>query len=142
MVEKSRIQAKNNVSHSDQSYTFVVDYGQYMEMQAFGGNQPGDSYYFTLLSVYNLGVVNCAHIHSEEAEPKDHMHCHVNHEGIASKGANNVASLILQILTEIGVMRGRRGRWIVHCLQQLFRPKQEQHSFEIGTLLVWELQGC
>ncbi len=105
LVEKSRTHAKNNVCHSHRSYTFVVDYGQNMEMPSFGGNQPGDTYYFTPLSVYNLGVVNCAHIHSGETEPKDHMHCHLYHEGIASKGANNVASLILKTLTEIGVMR-------------------------------------
>ncbi len=76
-----------------------------MEMPSFGENQPGDTYYFTLLSVYNVGVVNCAHIHSGEKEPQDHMYCHVYHEDIASNRANNVASLILKTLTEICVMR-------------------------------------
>ncbi len=71
-------------------------------MPCFGSNQTGDTYYFTPLSVYNLGIVNCAHVHLGETVPKDHMHYHVYHEGIAIKEASNVASLILKTLRERG----------------------------------------
>ncbi len=99
LVDKARSDAKAKVPHSKRTYTFVVDYGQNMEMPCFGGNQPGDSYYFTPLCVYNLGIVNCAHVHAGETDAKDHMHCHVYWECIVSKGENNVASLILKYLT-------------------------------------------
>ncbi len=75
-----------------------------MEMTCFGGNQLGDTNYFTPLSVYNLEVVNCAHLHKSENDPKDHMHCHIYHEGVASKGANNVASLILKTLSDANII--------------------------------------
>ena len=74
-------------------------------MPCFGGNQPGDTYYFTPLSVYNLGVVNCAHLYEGEPDPKDCMHCHVYNEGVASKGANNVASLILKTLSDANIIQ-------------------------------------
>ncbi len=41
-----------------------------MEIPSFGANQPCDAYYFTAMSVYNLRVVNCSHIHNGEVEPK------------------------------------------------------------------------
>ncbi len=105
MVEKSRTHAKNNVCHSEKSSTFVADYGQNMEIPSFGANQPGDTYYSTPMCVYNLEVVHCAHIHSGVTKPKDHMHCHVYHEGVDCKGANNVASLILKTFSDTNIMR-------------------------------------
>ncbi len=86
-----------------QNVHFVVDFGQNMEMPCFGGNQPGDIYYFTPLSVYNLGAVNCAHVHEGETDAKNQMHCRVHHEGIASKEATNVTSLILKTLTDANI---------------------------------------
>ncbi len=76
-----------------------------MEIPSFEGNQPGDTYYFIPLSVYNLGIVNFAHIQRGETEPKDHMLCHVYHKGVVSKGVNNIASLILKTLTETTITR-------------------------------------
>ncbi len=105
MVDKARSHIKDNIPHSEQSYTFVVDYGQNLEMPCFGANQLGDTYYFTPLSVYNLEVVNCAHVHLGDTEPKDNMHCHVYHEGIAAKWANNVASLILKSLADAKIIQ-------------------------------------
>ncbi len=63
LVGKSKTYAKSNVCHSEKSYTFVVYYGQNMEMPSFGANYPGDTYYFTPI-VYNPGVVNCAHVYN------------------------------------------------------------------------------
>ncbi len=105
LVCKARLDCKNNLSHSDRSYTFVVDYGQNMEVPFFGETQPGDSYYYTPMSVYNLGVVNSGHLHDGENEPKDHMHCHVYDEGIAGKGSNNVASLIMKTLHDLKLLK-------------------------------------
>ncbi len=79
LVCKARSHIKDNIPHSEQSYAFIVDYGQNLEMPCFGVNQPGDTYYFTPLSVYYLGVVNCAQVHFGNTESKDHIHCYVYH---------------------------------------------------------------
>ncbi len=44
LVDKARSDVKAKTSHSKQTYTFVVNYGQIMEMPCFGGNQPGNTY--------------------------------------------------------------------------------------------------
>jgi hypothetical protein len=59
--------------------------------------------------VYNLGVVNYAHNYGDlnaegKRDIKEHMHAHVYHEGIGKKGANNVASLVMKTLIDLGMM--------------------------------------
>ncbi len=76
-----------------------------MDIPFFGSSQPGDTYYYTPMSVYNLGVVNTAHIHHSNHEPIDHMHCHVYSKGVAGKGSNNVASLIIKTLDGLNLLR-------------------------------------
>ncbi len=83
--------------HSLKTYTFVVNYGQNMELPSFRKEQPGCTYYFSPLSVYNLGVVNHAHVYDDGCI-SEHLHVHVYHEGIGKKGATNVASLIIKTL--------------------------------------------
>ncbi len=72
-------------------YTFIVNYRQNMELPIFRKEeQSGCIYYFSLVSVYNLGVVNHTHV-------SEHLHAHVYHKGVEKKGVNNVASLIIKM---------------------------------------------
>ncbi len=104
LVEKDRSDAKANTHQSKHSYTFVDYYGQKMEMPCFECNHQAIPFLFTCLSVYNIGVMDCAHVLSGETDPKDHMHCHVCYEGVASKRANNVVSLILKTSTDANII--------------------------------------
>ena len=47
--------------HAERTYTFVVDYGQNMELPVFNKQQPGCTYYYSPMSVNNLGIVHHAH---------------------------------------------------------------------------------
>ena len=95
-----------DMPHSERVNTLVVDYGQNMEMPAFNASQPGETYYYSPLSVYNLGVVNSAHVANEDYDnPYEHLHAHVYHKGQGQKGGNNVASLILKTLKSQGIMK-------------------------------------
>ncbi len=60
-------------------FIFCVIMTNLLEMPSFWGNLPDDTYYFPPLSVYNLEVVSCAHIHSGKTDPKDNMHWHDYH---------------------------------------------------------------
>ena len=73
--------------------TLVVDYGQNMEIPWFGSTQPGDTYYYSPLTVNNLGIVDCV---------DDTLTAHVYHEGEGKKGGSNVASLIMKTLNLLG----------------------------------------
>ena len=70
----------------------------------FNQNQPGCTYYYSPLGVYNLGVVDHAHAYGN-GEFKDHMHTHVYHKGGGKKGTNNVVSLMMKTFTKINILR-------------------------------------
>ena len=90
--------------HSERTYTFVVDYGQNMELPVFNKEQPGCTYYFSPMKVNNLGVVDHAHKYPD-GSVSAHMHCHVYTDAVGKKGANNVASLIMKTLRMLGLFK-------------------------------------
>ena len=102
LTAKARSDAEQKKPHTQRTYTLVVDYGQNMEIPSFKSSQPGVTYYYSPLSIYNLGVVDTAR--EFKGEHKDHMFCHVYHEGIGAKGANNVCSLIVKTLNKMGLL--------------------------------------
>ena len=74
-VRKAILDAKNKKTHKDRTYTFVVDYGQNMSLPSFNKEQPGTIYYYSPLSVYNLGMVDHAHVYEDETNnPREHMY--------------------------------------------------------------------
>ncbi len=91
------------VEHSDRTNTFVVDYGQNMEIPVFNEEQPGPTYNFSPVGVYNLGVVHHAHVYDNCTIGK-HMYAHVYNEAVGKKGANNVASLIVKTLRQLNLL--------------------------------------
>ena len=60
--------------HSERTYTFVVDYGQNMELPVFNKEQPGCTYYYSPMTVNNLGMVDHAHKYLD-GTVGEHMHC-------------------------------------------------------------------
>ena len=53
---------KAKKSHSNRSYSFVVDYGQNIELPVFHAKRPGPMYYYSPPTISNLGMVNHAHV--------------------------------------------------------------------------------
>ena len=103
-IDEAQVDAKEGKEHSQRRYTFVVDYGQNMELPVYNKQQPGCTYYFSPLGVYNLGMVNHAHTY-EDGTVREHMYAHVYHEGVGKKGANNVSSLIVKTLRQLNLLR-------------------------------------
>ena len=85
-------------------YTFVVDYGQNMELPLFNEQQAGATYYLSPMTANNLGIVNHAHKYPS-GTVGEHMHCHVYTDAVGKKGANNVASLIMKTLKHLNLLR-------------------------------------
>lgn len=103
-IEEAQRDARAGKRHSERKYTFVVDYGQNMELPVYNSEQPGCTYYFSPLSVYNLGMVDHAHLY-KDGEVSEHMYAHVYHEGVEKNGANNVASLVMKTLRQLNIIR-------------------------------------
>ncbi len=86
-------------------YTLTCDFGQNMQCPCFNSNQPGSTYYYTPLNIYNFGVVDHSHDYGNRTIG-NHMHCHnVYHEGISKKGGAIVASLIVKTLQYMNILR-------------------------------------
>ena len=69
------------------------DYSQNLDMPHFGGEQPGDTYYYSPLNIYVFGLVNMA---------TEVLLAYVYGEGEGEKGGNNVPSLIYKHLIDNG----------------------------------------
>jgi hypothetical protein len=81
--------------HEERSYCLVRDYCQNLSLLYFGGEQPGDTYYFSPLFVYVFGI---ADVSKDRAQLLGYGY----HEGEGAKGGNNVASLLMQGLKDLG----------------------------------------
>jgi hypothetical protein len=89
--------------HLVRRYTFVVDYGHNMELLVYNKEQPGCRYYFSSMSIYNLGVVDHAHMYND-GWVSEHLHCHIYTKGIGKKDANNVVLLIMKTLQRLNLL--------------------------------------
>jgi hypothetical protein len=74
-----------------------------MELPVYNKEQPGCTYYFSPMSVYNLGVVNHAHVY-DDGQVSERLHCHVYTKGVSKKGASNVALLIMKTLQKLNLL--------------------------------------
>ena len=86
----------NGVSWPDRRDMFVCDYAQNMDLPHFGGEQPGDVYYFSPL---NINIFGCCDYSTEN------MQTFIYNEGEGKKGGNNVVLLLDQALGNIGVLK-------------------------------------
>ena len=80
---------KNGVQWPYRRDTFVCDYCKNGELPHFVNEQPGETYYYSLLGVYIFVMAN----YTDEK-----MNDYVYHEGEAAKGGNNVYSLVYKTL--------------------------------------------
>ncbi len=69
----------------------------------YNKEQPSCTYYFSPMSIYNLGVVNHAHV-CNDGWVSEHLHCHVYTEGVGKKGANNAELLIMKTLQKLNLL--------------------------------------
>jgi hypothetical protein len=79
------------VVHKDREYVIVCDYAQNMPLPHYGGEQPGEIYYFSPLTINLFGIVDLS------LSPNK-LNCYAYREFTAKKGSNNVASLLMRDL--------------------------------------------
>ena len=100
LAQQKSLEAKEDATkpHSERRYCFVMDYSQNLGLPHFGDEQPGETYYFSPLSVFCFGTIDCSTL-------PEKMHALVYKEGEGKKGGNNVSSLILFLLKEKGILK-------------------------------------
>ena len=88
MVRLAKLDKTQNLPFYCSRFVFTFDYAQNLSLPHYGEEQPGDTYYFTPLSMHVFGLVN----HSPH---QDHLYGFLYHEGQGKKGADNVSSIII-----------------------------------------------
>ena len=108
--EKIELAKASHLDNSTDSsvVTLVVDFCQNLDLPHLGGDQPGDTYYYSPIWLYCLGVVNVAH---------DHLYAYVYQEKDGKKGSNNVASMLMHYIQSYVLNDAQKARY--NC------PKQE-----------------
>ena len=76
----------NESNPTKRTVTLVMDFCQNLDLPHLGGEQPGDTYYYSPVWLYCLGIVDVA---------EDRLYAYLYDESSAKKGANNVASILL-----------------------------------------------
>ena len=79
---------------------FTIDMGQNLGIPNFEGEQPGDTFYLTPLTVLLFGVVD----NTTQVAGKEHMNAYVWQEFEGDRGANNIASCLLRDLKLRGLL--------------------------------------
>ena len=97
-VQEKRDEAKedfrNKVLWPYRNDMLVGDYFQNLDLPHFGGEQPGDTYYFSPLTINGFGVVDYS---------IEELNSYIYTEAEGKKGGNNVVSLLSNTLQKKGV---------------------------------------
>ena len=76
----------NEIIPSKKTVTLVMDFCQNLDLPHLGGEQPGDTYYYSLVWLYCLGIYDVS---------EDRLYAYLYDESSAKKGSNNIASVLL-----------------------------------------------
>ena len=90
-MNEAKKDKEDNQPIKDCTYTWCGDYCQNLDLPHFGNEQPGDTYYFSPLTVNVFGIAD----HSN-----DLLNAYVYTEATGKKGGNNVVSLIYKKLKD------------------------------------------
>jgi hypothetical protein len=116
--------------HEERSYCLVGDYCQNLSLPYFGGEQPGDTYYFSPLFVYVFGI---ADVSKDRAQLLGYGY----HEGEGAKGGNNVASFLMQGLKDLGwLIEDRCGRRLSIVMDNCGGQNKNKMVLHLITYLV------
>jgi hypothetical protein len=103
-LKKSKEDATNNTPHGERTYAMCADFAQNMEVPSFNSEQPGETYYFSPLTVNVFGIAE------EFTKPGTAtMTAFAYPEYDGKKGGDNVASLIMHFLGMHGLLDEEKG---------------------------------
>jgi hypothetical protein len=112
------------------SFCLVADYAQNLGLPHFGGEQPGDTYYYSPLAVYCFGLVDAS-------QSPEQLHCFGYTEDEGAKGGNNVASLIMKALKDMNwISPGKCGNRLSFIMDNCSGQNKNGHVLRLALLLV------
>ena len=109
----------------------VADYDQYLGLPHFGGEQPGDTYYYSPLAVYCFGIVDTS-VTPEQL----HAYGYTEDQG-GGKDGNNVASLLMRALQDLlWLVEGKTAKKLSIVMDNCSGQNKNGHVLHLALLLV------
>ena len=93
LIALSQLDISNHLPSLFRQKVLTIDMGQNLCLPNFEAEQPGDTYYFSPLTILLFGVVDNA-----TEDGKDRMNAYIWREFDGARGANNIASCLLKDL--------------------------------------------
>ena len=97
-----------NLPHNERTYLYYFDYAQNVQCPQFGGEQPGETYYYSPLNVNVFGIVD-----SNTQTEKLVAYCY--HEGEGGKGGDNVNTMLYDFLEKQNLLIGGGKHLVLVC---------------------------
>jgi hypothetical protein len=133
---------KDKPTISDEDWYNAVDcivgnYCQNLALPYLGEHQPGETYYFSLLTVNCFGITN---VGMEKAL----LSAYIYHKGEGKKGSNNVASLIYKYLKDNALIQENRPsrKELNIVMDNCGGQNKNQFVLQLAVLLVEEFYRC
>lgn len=107
-VKQAREYKQYNAPFSSAQITLIIDYCQDIEVPFLGKEQPGCTYYWKKYNAFCFGVVDCAHVFTDEGHAEDvgdHMTAYCYEEWGGEKGADNVTSMVMKFLGDNNMLK-------------------------------------
>lgn len=95
-ISLARMDIANKLPSLFLRHVLTIDMGQNIGLPSFEGEQPGDTYYFSPLTLYLFGVTDNSRSYiGDDNEGHDFMQAYIWHKKDGDRGANNITSCLL-----------------------------------------------
>ncbi len=101
IISLAKLDIANHLPSLFRRKVLTIDMGQNLCLPNFEGDQPGDTFYLSPLTVLLFGVVDNA-----TKDKRDRMNAYIWREFEGDRGANNIASCLLMDLKRRGWLNG------------------------------------
>jgi hypothetical protein len=116
--------------HDTRYRVLVCDYAQNINYPHYGGEQLGDIYFLSALTINLFGIVDLS------VTPKK-LNCYAYRESTAKKGSNNVASMLMHNFHEKNwLMKGNPGKRITIAMDNCGSQNKNNHVLRLAAYLV------
>ncbi|OEU05772.1 hypothetical protein FRACYDRAFT_258320 [Fragilariopsis cylindrus CCMP1102] len=120
---------EDGVDDEEMCIVLIIDFCQNMEMPSFNGTQPGETYYYSPMTVPTLGIV--------DGNTKENiLYAYIYSEAEGNKGGNVVASLIMKYLSDRGLLDGKKRAKLTIVMDNCPGQNKNNHVVRLAPYLV------
>jgi hypothetical protein len=116
--------------HNARDQVLVCDYAQNINFPHYGGEQSGEIYYLSALTINLFGIVDLS-------VTSNKLNCYVYCELTGKKGSNNVASILMHnLFVNNWLMKGNPGKRLTIAMDNCGGQNKNNHVLLLSVYLI------